>query len=124
MRVHLDKIGPNGLDLDEPVTTAWLNESLGTGSPGAGAAALAGSSGAGRYMTAAFQLLQFGLLLLLQGTCHGPGYQCQRRPSARRGRCDLRHQPGFDSPSFAQLDRGAVLGRDVVVGSNGRDVWS
>jgi uncharacterized protein len=33
LRVHLDKIGPNGLDLDQPVTTAWLNESLGTSSP-------------------------------------------------------------------------------------------
>ncbi len=33
MRVHLDRIGPNGFDLDEPVTSAWLDASLGAGSP-------------------------------------------------------------------------------------------
>jgi uncharacterized protein len=33
MRVHLDKIGPNGLDLDEPVSAVWLEESLGSASP-------------------------------------------------------------------------------------------
>lgn len=33
MRVQLDKIGPDGYDLDQPVTVAWLNNMLGADSP-------------------------------------------------------------------------------------------
>jgi len=33
MRVHLDQIGPEGYDLDEPMTEAWLAETLGKDSP-------------------------------------------------------------------------------------------
>ncbi len=43
MRVHLDKIGPDGYDLDEPVTVAWLNSTLGADSPFRG-------SGDGRFL--------------------------------------------------------------------------
>jgi uncharacterized protein len=39
MRVHIDKIGPDGLDLDEEATTAWLDAALGDDSPFRGAAA-------------------------------------------------------------------------------------
>jgi uncharacterized protein len=33
VRVEIDKIGPDGLDLDEPVECSWVNETLGTASP-------------------------------------------------------------------------------------------
>ncbi|OGQ88503.1 MAG: hypothetical protein A2289_14620 [Deltaproteobacteria bacterium RIFOXYA12_FULL_58_15] len=33
MRVHLDEIGPDGFDLDEPVTKEWLQATLGPGTP-------------------------------------------------------------------------------------------
>ena len=33
MKVQLDKIGPNGYDLDEPLTVAWLTEALGRALP-------------------------------------------------------------------------------------------
>lgn len=33
MRVHVDRIGPDGLDLDEAVTAEWVNDALGPKSP-------------------------------------------------------------------------------------------
>lgn len=33
MKVHLEKIGPNGYDLDEPLSVAWLTEALGRALP-------------------------------------------------------------------------------------------
>ena len=32
-RVHIDQIGDEGYDLDRPLTTAWLDQALGTDSP-------------------------------------------------------------------------------------------
>ncbi len=33
MRIHVDKIGPDGFDLEAPVSASWLKEALGSGSP-------------------------------------------------------------------------------------------
>ena len=32
MKIHIDRIGPEGVDVDEPVTTDWLTDALGAGS--------------------------------------------------------------------------------------------
>lgn len=39
MRVHIDKIGPDGFDLAEEVTEEWLDQALGADSPFRGACA-------------------------------------------------------------------------------------
>src|SRR5207249_4854231 len=33
MRIHIDKIGRDGFDLDAPVPATWLNDALGDNSP-------------------------------------------------------------------------------------------
>ncbi|MEM6732687.1 MAG: hypothetical protein AAF658_14100, partial [Myxococcota bacterium] len=33
MRVHVDKIGNDGFDFDEPITEEWIDEALGEASP-------------------------------------------------------------------------------------------